>query len=104
MTAQHAQRQGKLVAHNLAASYGHGQRRPYKHHDLGFVVDLAGAKAAANPLRVPLSGVPAKVVTCGYHLWPCPPTGSGSPRTGCWTPCCHGSRCSSVWSRPPRCR
>lgn len=68
MTAQHAQRQGKRVAHNVAAVYGHGRRGPYKHHDLGFVVDLAGVKAAADPLGVPLSGVPAKVVTRGYHL------------------------------------
>jgi NADH dehydrogenase len=68
MTAQHATRQGKRAASNIAASYGHGERRPYKHSDLGFVVDLGGAKAAANPLGVPISGVPAKVVTRGYHL------------------------------------
>ncbi|MFC6082429.1 NAD(P)/FAD-dependent oxidoreductase [Sphaerisporangium aureirubrum] len=68
MTAQHATRQGTRVADNVAASYGRAERRPYKHHDLGFVVDLAGAKAAANPLGVPLSGLPAKVVTRGYHL------------------------------------
>ncbi|WP_433528706.1 NAD(P)/FAD-dependent oxidoreductase [Micromonospora sp. CA-263727] len=68
MTAQHAQRQGKLAAHNIAASYGQGRRRPYKHHDLGWVVDLGGKQAAANPLRVPLSGLPAKTVTRGYHL------------------------------------
>ena len=35
---------------------------------LGFVVDLGGAAAAANPLGVPLSGLPAKAVTRGYHL------------------------------------
>ncbi|MBX7266668.1 NAD(P)/FAD-dependent oxidoreductase [Micromonospora sp. Llam7] len=68
MTAQHAQRQGKLAAHNIAASYGQGRRRPYKHHDLGWVVDLGGKQAAANPLKVPLSGLPAKAVTRGYHL------------------------------------
>ena len=68
MTAQHATRQGKLAARNVAAGYGHGERRPYKHHDLGFVVDLAGCQAAANPFGVPLSGLPAKVVTRGYHL------------------------------------
>ncbi|WP_422733559.1 NAD(P)/FAD-dependent oxidoreductase [Micromonospora sp. WMMD558] len=68
MTAQHAQRQGKLVAHNIAASYGQGKRKPYKHHDLGWVVDLGGRDAAANPLHVPLSGLPAKAVTRGYHL------------------------------------
>ncbi|MDG4767352.1 NAD(P)/FAD-dependent oxidoreductase [Solwaraspora sp. WMMD406] len=68
MTAQHAVRQGKLVARNIAASYGHGSPAPYRHKDLGFVVDLGGAQAAANPLHVPLSGPLAKVVTRGYHL------------------------------------
>jgi NADH dehydrogenase len=68
MTAQHAERQGRRAARNLAASLGHGQRRAYTHHDLGFVVDLADADAAANPLGVPLGGLPAKVVTRGYHL------------------------------------
>jgi NADH dehydrogenase len=68
MTAQHAQRQGKRSAGNIAATLGRGTRRPYKHHDLGFVVDLGGFQAAANPLQVPLSGVPAKTVTRGYHL------------------------------------
>jgi len=72
MTAQHAQRQGKLVANNIAASHGLGggrtRRRPYRHQDLGFVVDLGGLKAAADPLGVRLSGLPAKAVTRGYHL------------------------------------
>jgi NADH dehydrogenase len=68
MTAQHAERQGRTAANNIAASLGHGERRPYRHRDLGFVVDLGGAKAAANPLGVPLSGIVAKAVTRGYHL------------------------------------
>ncbi|HWC82246.1 MAG TPA: NAD(P)/FAD-dependent oxidoreductase [Pseudonocardiaceae bacterium] len=68
MTAQHAERQGRRVAGNVAASLGHGRRVAYKHHDLGFVVDLGGTDAAANPLRIPLGGFPAKVVTRGYHL------------------------------------
>jgi NADH dehydrogenase len=68
MTAQHAQRQGKVAAYNVAASYGQGQRRAYRHHDLGFLVDLGGPDAAANPLQVAMSGRPAKVVTRGYHL------------------------------------
>jgi NADH dehydrogenase len=68
MTAQHAQRQGALAAQNIAASYGQGRRRPYRHRELGFVVDLGGRDAVANPLNVPLSGLPAKVVTRGYHL------------------------------------
>lgn len=68
MTAQHAQRQGQRAAHNIAASYGQGRRRRYKHHDLGFLVDLGGTQAAANPVGVALGGLPAKAVTRGYHL------------------------------------
>ncbi len=68
MTAQHAQRQGKQVARNVAASLGTGTAKPYKHHDEGFVVDLGGLAAAANPLNVPLSGPAANAVTRGYHL------------------------------------
>jgi NADH dehydrogenase len=60
MTAQHAVRQGQRAARNIAAGYGRGVRRPYRHRDLGFVVDLGGAQAAANPLRIPLSGVPPR--------------------------------------------
>jgi NADH:ubiquinone reductase (H+-translocating) len=69
MTAQHAQRQGKLVARNVAASLGRGTARPYKHRDLGFLVDLGGLAAAVNPLHIPLSGPPANAITRGYHLY-----------------------------------
>ncbi|MEU0967140.1 NAD(P)/FAD-dependent oxidoreductase [Streptomyces sp. NPDC005917] len=69
MTAQHAWRQGRVAAENVAASLGSGRpRRPYRHRDLGFVVDLGGLQAAADPLGVPLSGPPAGLVTRGYHL------------------------------------
>lgn len=68
MTAQHAQRQGRRAALNMAASLGLGTAADYRHRDLGFLVDLGGAQAAANPLGVPLSGLPAKAVTRGYHL------------------------------------
>lgn len=68
MTAQHATRQGKRAAGNIAASYGRGVRVPYRHRDLGFVVDLGGLQAAANPWHVPLRGPLAAAVTHGYHL------------------------------------
>jgi NADH dehydrogenase len=68
MTAQHAVRQGRQVARNVAASLGHGTRKEYKHDDLGFLVDLGGLAAAANPLNIPLSGPAANIVTRGYHL------------------------------------
>ncbi|MDX3195151.1 NAD(P)/FAD-dependent oxidoreductase [Streptomyces sp. MN03-5084-2B] len=72
MTAQHAERQGKLAGRNVAASLGYGSRSTYRHHDLGFVVDLGAGAAAANPLHIPLSGRPAKAVTRGYHLMAMP--------------------------------
>jgi NADH dehydrogenase len=68
MTAQHAQRQGSVAGRNVAASLGYGERRPYLHRGLGFVVDLGGVKAAANPLGIPLTGFLAFLVTRGYHL------------------------------------
>lgn len=72
MTAQHAQRQGKAVARNVAASLGYGTRRPYRHRDLGFVVDLGGWQAVADPLRVPVTGALAKILTRAYHLYALP--------------------------------
>jgi NADH:ubiquinone reductase (H+-translocating) len=72
MTAQHAERQGRLAARNVAASLAGIELEPYRHHDLGFVVDLGGLKAAADPLHIPLSGLPAKIVTRGYHLYALP--------------------------------
>ncbi|HST63553.1 MAG TPA: FAD-dependent oxidoreductase, partial [Mycobacteriales bacterium] len=68
MTAQHAVRQGKRAARNLAASLGSGRRRRYRHHDLGFAVDLAGAQATADPAGIAVSGPAAKVLTRAYHL------------------------------------
>jgi NADH dehydrogenase len=68
MTAQHAERQGTLAGRNVAASLGHGRTRRYRHRDLGFLVDLGSTDAAANPLRLHLAGLPAKVITRGYHL------------------------------------
>jgi NADH:ubiquinone reductase (H+-translocating) len=69
MTGQYAQRQGKLVARNVAASLGHGTRKEFKHDDLGLLVDLGGLAAAANPLNVPLSGPAANALARGYHLY-----------------------------------
>ncbi|MER6681441.1 NAD(P)/FAD-dependent oxidoreductase [Streptomyces olivaceoviridis] len=69
MTAQHAWRQGRVAAENVAGSLGLGRRRrPYRHRDLGFAVDLGGVRAAANPFGIPLSGPAAGAVTRGYHL------------------------------------
>jgi NADH dehydrogenase len=71
-TAQHAIRQGKVLAHNVAASLGYGTKKQYHHRNMGLVVDLGPHYAVANPLNVQLSGYPAKLVTRAYHLYAIP--------------------------------
>ena len=71
-TAQHATRQGKVLAHNVAASLGYGKRKVYKHRNMGLVVDLGPRHAVANPLMIQLSGFAAKAVTRVYHLYAIP--------------------------------
>ena len=73
-TAQHATRQGKTAARNVAASLGHGTSRPYRHSDLGLVADLGGKEAVAKPLGVEMYGIAAKAVTLAYHLYALPST------------------------------
>lgn len=67
-TAQHAQRQGKHAAKNVIASLRGRLATPYRHKDLGLVVDLGGIDAVSRPLGKELSGLPAQVVARGYHL------------------------------------
>ena len=71
-TAQPAMRQAPAAARNIAASLGYGTAKPYRHHDLGLVVDLGGPAAAATPLGVHMNGRLAKLVTRGYHLYALP--------------------------------
>lgn len=66
-TAQHAMRQGKVVADNVIASLRNQPLRRYEHKDLGLVVDLGGRDAVAKPLGVELKGLPAVAVARGYH-------------------------------------
>ena len=73
-TAQHATRQGRTAARNVASSLGHGRSKEYRHKDLGLVVDLGGKEAAAKPLGVAMSGIAAKAVTRAYHLYALPST------------------------------
>jgi NADH dehydrogenase len=67
-TAQHAMRQGRLVADNVASTLGHGRSRPFKYKTKGMVVDLGHRKAVAALLGLNVRGLPAFVVTRGYHL------------------------------------
>jgi len=47
-TAQHAMRQATAVTRNIRAGLGRGAVKPYRHRDLGLVVDLGGPDAAAS--------------------------------------------------------
>ncbi|MGH4031870.1 NAD(P)/FAD-dependent oxidoreductase [Actinomycetota bacterium Odt1-20B] len=67
-TAQHAMRQGWAAASNVAAALHGEPLAPYRHKDMGLVVDLGGIQAVSKPLGVQLSGLPAQLVARGYHL------------------------------------
>lgn len=92
-TAQHAQRQGEVIADNVAASLGHGRAREYRHHDLGLVADLGGRWAVARPLGVPLTGLLAKAVAKGYHLYAIPSMAARARIGADWL--------LGLWHRPP---
>lgn len=66
-TAQHAIRQGRVLADNLIASLRGRPLQPYVHKDLGLVVDLGGRDAVSKPLGIELKGMPAQLVARGYH-------------------------------------
>ncbi len=68
MTAQHAVRQGKLAARNVAASLGHGTPRRYR--TTTWASSSSSVVATPPPTRCTCRcpGSPAKAVTRGYHL------------------------------------
>ncbi|MEA2442947.1 MAG: hypothetical protein QOJ12_239, partial [Thermoleophilales bacterium] len=57
-TCQHALRQGKRAAENVAAMLGHGKVRPFTYKTLGVFVDLGRNKAVANMAGLKLAGFP----------------------------------------------
>ncbi|MFE2535381.1 NAD(P)/FAD-dependent oxidoreductase [Streptomyces sp. NPDC059371] len=68
-TAQHAARQGRHAAKVLTARLRGEPTLPYRHRDLGLVVDLGGHDAVSKPLGIGLKGAPAQLVARGYHLY-----------------------------------
>jgi len=68
-TAQHAIRQGKLLAHNLAAALGRrGEVKPFRFKTLGAFVDLGRHNAVANLMGARVRGFPAWAIARFYHL------------------------------------
>jgi NADH dehydrogenase len=70
-TCQHAIRQGRTVAHNVAAALGDGhsgRKRPFTYKTLGVFVDLGHQKAVAETLGIKWRGFPAWFLARTYHL------------------------------------
>ncbi|MEO7556983.1 MAG: NAD(P)/FAD-dependent oxidoreductase, partial [Acidimicrobiales bacterium] len=67
-TAQHAIRQGRRVARNVAATLGRGRVKPFRYRTLGVFVDLGRGKAVAQTLGLRWRGVPAWWLARTYHL------------------------------------
>jgi NADH dehydrogenase len=67
-TAQHAVRQGKVVADNVAAALSGGRLRPFRYRTLGVFVDMGQHKAVATMLGIRLRGFPAWFAARTYHL------------------------------------
>jgi NADH dehydrogenase len=67
-TAQHAMRQGRLVARNVAAELGHKRVREFTYKTLGVFVDLGRKQAVAETLGVKWRGAPAWFLARTYHL------------------------------------
>lgn len=67
-TAQHAMRQGRLVADNVAAAISGGRARRFRYRTLGVFVDMGQHKAVATVLGIRLRGFPAWFAARTYHL------------------------------------
>jgi NADH:ubiquinone reductase (H+-translocating) len=67
-TAQHAIRQGRTVARNVAASLGTGRVHRFRYRTRGVFVDMGQGEAVASTLGVKWRGRPAWVLARSYHL------------------------------------
>ena len=89
-TAQHALRQGKRVARNVAAASADGRTRPFTYKTLGVFVDLGRHQAVASTLGIRWRGFPAWFLARTYHLWRC----RGSGASSAWSPTGPSPCCS----------
>jgi NADH dehydrogenase len=67
-TAQHAIRQGRLVARNVAATLGNGRVKPFRYRTKGVVAELGHNGAVAITLGIRWRGLPAWFIARTYHL------------------------------------
>ncbi len=67
-TAQHAIRQGRLVARNVSRTLRGGRARPFRYRTKGVVAELGHNKAVAITFGVRWRGFPAWLIARTYHL------------------------------------
>src|SRR6185295_11479070 len=67
-TCQHALRQGRTVAVNVAAALGAGHPKPFSYKTLGVFVDMGHRKAVAETVGIKWRGFPAWFLARTYHL------------------------------------
>jgi NADH dehydrogenase len=67
-TCQHALRQGRTVARNVAAALGAGDRKPFTYKTLGVFVDMGRHQAVAETVGIKWRGFPAWFLARSYHL------------------------------------
>jgi NADH dehydrogenase len=66
--AQHAVRQGKLLARNIVSVLRGGAPREYRHRNLGSVATLGLGHGVFQSGRIVVTGFPAWVMHRGYHV------------------------------------
>ena len=67
-TAQHAVRQGRLLARNLAAALRHEELEAFRYSSLGLLVSLGRYRGVAEVMGRRLRGFPAWLLHRSYHL------------------------------------
>jgi NADH dehydrogenase len=73
-TSQHAIRQGRTAARNIAASLGRGRSRPFTYKTQGQFVNLGRYKAVAKVRGLTMRGFPAWWLARSYHVTQIPGT------------------------------
>ncbi|MFI5587350.1 NAD(P)/FAD-dependent oxidoreductase [Amycolatopsis sp. NPDC051758] len=66
--AQHAYRQGKLLARNIIATLRVREPKPYAHHSLGAIATLGLGRGIFQYRRLVVTGLPAWLMHRGYHV------------------------------------
>ena len=84
-TAQHALRQGKVAADNVARTFAGHKPRKFRYRTLGVFVDMGQHKAVATMLGVRIRGLPAWFAARTYHLAMMPGTARRFRLMADWT-------------------